>query len=136
MTPFVLLAELRSRRPWRQTAESLAALAATAMLPFVVHLASAGSGLGRIFAYHGQRGIQIESLYAALLALTTSRPLAFEVSFGSVNVDTPWTDVLKTGSTVLLLALLASLGLWCLLQGRSYTRERALAAACLCSAAR
>ena len=131
MVPFVLLAELRSSRPWRQTAQALVALAVSAGLPFAIHLASAGSSVGRMFAYHGQRGIQIESLYASVLALVTSEPLDFEVSFGSVNVATDWTAALKTCSTLLLLALLAGLGLWSLLQGARYTRSQALSAACL-----
>jgi hypothetical protein len=131
MTPFLLLAELRSPRPWRQTAQAVLVLATSALVPFAIHLPSAGADVGKLFSYHGQRGIQVESLYASVLALSTAMPLELELSFGSWNVVTDWTPALKHCSTLLLLAFLAALGLWSLFEGRRFTRERAFCAACL-----
>jgi hypothetical protein len=131
--PFLILSELRASRPWRHAAQGLLALAATIVVPFAIHWPTAGAASLKLFEYHGQRGIQVESLYAVLLAIfrPDGWPLAIEHSFGSFNITTAWTPLLRSCSTILLFAFLAGLGLWSLLQGRRYTRERALGVSCL-----
>ncbi len=131
VAPFLLLAELRSPRPRARVGQALVALVASVALPFAVHLPSAGAGLLRLFSYHAERGIQVESLYASLLGLATGWQLDCEHSFGSWNVATEWTPLIKSCSAGLLVTFLAALGLWSWRQGRRFSSERALAAACL-----
>ena len=67
--PFLLLSEwwLPDRR--KRLAMAMVSLFSAAALPFAIQSAVSGPGVFSIFSYHGQRGIQIESLFASLLTV-------------------------------------------------------------------
>jgi hypothetical protein len=81
----------------------------------------------RFIEYHGQRGIQVESLYAAMLM--ASSPLGIEtkiVAFrGADEIAGEWVPAMKTLASMLMGGFLACTGLWCLVQGRRFDREQA-----------
>jgi hypothetical protein len=66
----------------------------------------AGPNYAATFRYHALRGVQLESTYAGIIMLL--RPLGFAMrideSFGSTNLASAATDLVKTLSTCLLLA--------------------------------
>jgi 4-amino-4-deoxy-L-arabinose transferase-like glycosyltransferase len=99
---------LRSRAPDRFRLSGVCVLVGT--LVFVaVNLAVyllAGPNYAATFRYHALRGVQIESTYAGLIMLL--RPLGFAMrvdeSFGSTNLASAATELVKHLSTWLLLA--------------------------------
>jgi len=107
-----------------------AVLLVTALGPFAYYYHLVGDDLGRLFAYHTDRGLQIESSYA--VALMLSQPwneLVCYYNFGSWNLRGRWEPLLLKASTWLLLAALALLGLRSLatmFRGERYDRAAAV----------
>jgi hypothetical protein len=117
IVPFALLVDLfrlaRPGRDWRLLAGP-AVLAVTALGPFAYYFHLVGNDLGRMFAYHAERGLQIESSYATILMLAQPwSELVCFYNYGSWNIRgaPELTQLLLKLSTWLLLAVLAVLGL-------------------------
>ncbi len=66
MLPFLLLAD-RQAKPRMKVWSGLLAFAAAVAIPFLVLFPRAGFTPLRFIEYHGQRGIQVETIYATLL---------------------------------------------------------------------
>jgi 4-amino-4-deoxy-L-arabinose transferase-like glycosyltransferase len=86
---------------------ALASAAAGALLVILANLgmyALAGDAYLATFRYHTLRGIQIESLYSGLLMLLRpfGLPMQVEESFGSTNLASPATGLIKPLSLALL----------------------------------
>ena len=124
--PFLLLADWQAR-PRVRVWPGMVAFVAALVIPFLVLLPSAGTTTLRFIEYHGQRGIQVESLYAAMLFAST--PLGIEtkiVAFrGADEVAGEWVPAMKTLASMLMGGFLACTGLWCLVQGRRFDRQQA-----------
>jgi hypothetical protein len=137
VVPFALLVDVRQL--WRRSPETgrleaivgPAVLLVTALGPFAYYYALVGDELGRMFAYHADRGLQIESSYATVLMLTQPwSELVCYYDYGSWNLSGDWEQRLLGASTWLLLAVLAALGLRSLAatwRGRNYDRTTAVA---------
>ncbi len=84
-------------------------LAATSLLPFAYHYAVAGPGVFDLFAYHGERGLEIESVGASMLLLLQPLGMIYECAHGSgsINLVGPGTDMLARLSTPLLVLVVA-----------------------------
>jgi hypothetical protein len=94
------------RRPqWKPAAAVLAGFLAMMIVFNAACYAAWGEGFLRCYTYHMDRGVQLESTYAGILAAAhgAGRPLAVEFSFGSVNLVTGYTGLVKTVSPLLFL---------------------------------
>jgi hypothetical protein len=95
----------------RQAIRSGFAFAVGALVPFVPYLPEGLTGLGRVFAYHGVRPLQIESVLATphwigqLLGLVQIR---IEDAFGGQNVGAPGADTIARWSGLLGVAALGA----------------------------
>jgi len=133
VVPFALLADFVRVLPKSRDLRLLcgpAVLLITALGPFVYYYLLVGNDLGRMFAYHADRGLQIESSYATMLMLSEPwSQLVCYYDFGSWNLRGRWEPQLLKASTWLLLAVLAALGLRSLFvawRGPTYDRTAAV----------
>jgi len=105
----VLLIDAWKKNVFRQDLKSgiPAALTAAAVfwLPF---MAAAGLKFWVFLKYHGQRGIQLESMYASLLLLAHrfGYPVSTEFSFGSWNIVSDISPFLASISPLVMIALI------------------------------
>ena len=118
LVPAVLLPLVLILAPSRNAAlRAAAGFAAAAALPFLPYLPEGLPGLAEVFAYHGKRPLQIESVLATpiwigqVLGMVDVR---ISTGFGSQNVVAPGADGLAAISTVLGLAAIALtvVGIW------------------------
>ena len=112
--PFLLLADVWAAGSlWRFVGRVLA-LAVGAVGPFLVHIPSAGWGLFKLFQYHSERGTHMESIWSSimLVAAAFGVPCRVAHSHGGFNLESDWSSTLKIASTVCLLTITASFGLW------------------------
>jgi hypothetical protein len=128
IVPFVLLAD------WQRGGRRMSPMAMLAVwglcglaLPVLVHLPWAGLDSLKFLAFHGARGIEIESTYATLILAL--KPLGVgataESAFGSIDLVSPLASVLAKSSSWLLLAVLAGLCWWSLRRGRAFGERAA-----------
>ncbi|MDD5700914.1 MAG: glycosyltransferase family 87 protein [Dehalococcoidales bacterium] len=85
-----------------------AAVSLAVLLPFLI---ADPAGLGSLYSYHGQRGIQIESTYSSLLLLGHQLgwlKVGTGFDFGSYNLVGPTADTLARISVLLLPLFLAA----------------------------
>ena len=111
LVPLLALEQVRGRR-WGSLLTGLLVFSATLAAPFVPFLISAPDSLGRLLAYHQQRGVQIESLPATALLIGHALGAAVksQFAFGSQEISsalTPTLAGLATPLVVLALALTA-----------------------------
>jgi hypothetical protein len=130
--PFLLVSEWHTPRRWARLLMAVLALGATAVFPFAVQYAISGPDVLALFKYHGERGIQIESLFATLMMVgsTLGTSTATIVTHGAFELTGPLAPPMKTASTVALIAFLAVMGLWALVRRSHFTREAAYRMAC------
>lgn len=82
----------------------LAGATAALFLPFYL---KAGDQLGSFFAYHRDRGLQLETSYASFFLLLKpflSDPVNVAAQFGAIEVVHPWTTAVAKGAGVLAAA--------------------------------
>lgn len=109
-----------------------ASLVAAAAMPFLAQWLISGDDLWWFFTFHGQRGLEVESIYASVLIIL--RPLTDAFAYqgpGSWDVGGRFADDLASASTFIILIALALLGLWNLItfmKGKSQTILPALLA--------
>ena len=116
----VLLAPLLAIDAWQRGSARRIVVAASAFVAACVvvalpWLARAPMSLGVLASYHGGRGIQIESTWAAISLVAREMRLTWvEVNhtFGSFNITGPLTDAFARISTLVLLAALAIAYFW------------------------
>src|ERR1051325_9605206 len=101
VAPFPLVVYVAHRR-WRElviAAASAAAGVGAALLPFV------DAPLFDVLRYHGERPIQVESTWGALLAIAGAVvPVQAQFTYGSLNVVAGFDGLLRTLASVLPVA--------------------------------
>jgi hypothetical protein len=137
VVPFVLLADWQvtksAGRKLLRSAAALVMLAGGVLLPGITFYREAGWGVLGFLKYHGQRPIEIESLYASaqMLLAPLGLPIEARYDFGSWNLESPLSPVLATLSTWIWLAALCCLGLWAIVRGSKFDRTAGWRLACL-----
>ena len=142
LVPYALLCDfytmLRPPRRWSLLPASLLGpvlMVVAAGAPFAYYYAIVGDDLWRMFRFHTERGVQIESSYATILMLTRpAHELLCYYGYGSWNIIGPWSAQLLAASMWVLLAALAGLGLRSLiapLLGERYDRVASFRMACV-----
>jgi hypothetical protein len=145
--PLLLPCELWFLLDGRRTGQFRAALMSVAgrltvflvavAVPFLLHMTSAGRDTFAFLEYHGERELEIESLWATLLMLlrdVTGLTIQQGHGHGSYfveSVDSPVGMYFRYASTVSLFCAYGALGIWALWQGRRFDRVRAFQAGCL-----
>ncbi|HEX4142369.1 MAG TPA: hypothetical protein VHY91_02370 [Pirellulales bacterium] len=131
--PYLLLAEVWAAGSTARLVGRVLSLAAGAAGPFLVHMPSAGWGVFKVFQFHAQRDIHLESTWASIMLAASAFGVPCHVVFvpGAYNLESDWSGALKVASTVCLLAMAALTGLWALLRARRFDRRTALDAAIL-----
>jgi hypothetical protein len=134
---FLLLVEWHAPARWKRLGLALAALASTAVLPFAIQYAVSGPAVLSIFSYHGQRGIQIESLYATLMMIAAplGAPVFISHSHGAYELDGFLAPAMRILSMVALSGFLIGAGIWAVVQKSQFTRQTAYRVACFVPAA-
>jgi hypothetical protein len=117
VAPIALVSDARRVRGLREAGRLAAvgsAFVAAAVLPFAYYYVRAGIGILHVFEYHGQRGLEIESLYASVMLALAPLGLAPAATygFGSWNLESSISPLLLTASSVLVFGSLGSIGLW------------------------
>jgi hypothetical protein len=115
IVPACLSADLRqaiAQRRWSSLLVGCATLAITALGPFVFYYLAAGPGVFKLFAYHGARGIEIESVWASLVIpfKWLGAELSVSHGHGSINLDSPVSSTLAVLSSMALAAILLGSG--------------------------
>jgi hypothetical protein len=136
VVPFVLLADWQATKGiGRKLLRGMALvmiLVVGVLLPGLPFYREAGWGVLGFLKYHGQRPVEIESLYASLQMLLA--PLGLQVhakyDFGGWNLESSISPFLAAASTWIWLGALCSLGLWALAQRREFGRPAAWRLAC------
>ncbi len=106
---------------WKATVYSLGGLTAGLILFNAGFLWIFGKGYLNSYTYHMDRGVQIESLYSGIILLVHTMaqfPIALDNSYGSYNLDSPFTGEVQFISPFLFL-ILSSLIAWRVWQVRS-----------------
>src|SRR5262245_13354650 len=128
MMPAALLWLYASARrpPWRAAGAVVAGFAVTALTLHLAFWAMWGEGYLRSFAYHVERGIQIESTYAGVIMAGHGfgEPMSIRESHAAYNIDTPYTNLVMALQGLLFLAVAGAIA-WRFVAGR---RSLALAA--------
>ena len=130
--PFLLFSEWYAPRRWARLAMALLVLGLTAVLPFAVQYAVSGPGVFGLIQYHGERGIQIESLFATLMMVGSAlgTPAMSTFSHAAYELTGSLAQPMKAASTAALAALLAVMGLWALVRRSRFNREAGYRTAC------
>ena len=134
VVPFLLLCEIRIREQlWSRLATAIVALVIPVVFSLLTlhELSDAWQSLS-FLEYHRARGIEIESTYATLLFILNQCgvPMTATHGYGGWNVESTLSMPMAKASIWLLLAGIASLGLWSFLQGDRYSRKHAFLVAC------
>jgi hypothetical protein len=125
--PVLLVTELTRERSAARTATRVGALAAGIVLPFVPHLATAGTSTLSFLQYHGARGLEVESFFANIVwALSlVGLPIAIDYRFTSFEVTSALSSWLALASTLSLIVLPLALAGRALALGRLYDERTA-----------
>jgi hypothetical protein len=135
--PFLLLTEWWTPDWRKRLAVAIVSLFSAAALPFAIQYAVSGMGVFSIFSYHGQRGIQIESLFASLLTVAAlfGPKISIVHSHGAYELSGPLAPAMKLLSPLALLGFLIVTGLWALIQKSRFTRDAGYRLTCFVPAA-
>jgi hypothetical protein len=130
--PLLLVSEFNAPRRWSRLAMAILPLGTMAVLPFAVQYAVSGPSVFVLFQYHGERGIQIESLYATLMMISSAfgTPPTVTATHGSFELTGPLTQSLKIASVLALVSFLTVMGFWALIRRSRFSREKAYPSAC------
>lgn len=97
-----------------------------ALAPYAYYYALVGNDLGRLFAFHADRGVEIEAVYATVMMFASpAAELQPYYDYGCWNLGGVWERPLAQAATPLLIIVLGVLGLRCLYQaflGRGFGR--------------
>lgn len=104
-----LLAPKRNRR-WRAAGVIVGSFVVSLFVLNAVFYAAWGEGYLRSFTYHLDRGVQLETTYAGVIAAFDGfgQPLGVLKQFGAYELSTPFTSVVKTLAPGLLIAAFAA----------------------------
>lgn len=108
LAPIFVARDVR-RRDWKAVAIALGVSIGTCLIVMLPLLVVAPTAIKTFFAYHAERGIQLESSYAALLLVADKLHIVIVGignSFGSWNVTGEYANIVARVSTGVLLAVL------------------------------
>ncbi len=130
--PFLLRAEWRGAGRVRRLTVAAAMLLATIVLPVVAQYHASGPGTLNFLTYQSERGIEIESLFATIMAIVSlfGPSIAVSLSHGGSDLVGTLAPVMKTTSSVALVALLGGLIFWTDARFSTFTRTSAYQRAC------
>ncbi|HTQ38200.1 MAG TPA: hypothetical protein VMJ32_04195 [Pirellulales bacterium] len=131
--PILIVADWRTPRRSVRIPLGLLALTATVGLPFLIQFAISGGGVFNLLKYHGERGIQIESLYSTfmMLAALLGGHVFVELTHGAFNLTGSLSGFMYVLSSVALAVFLFGLCLWVFFQPTQCSRVAGYRAACL-----
>jgi uncharacterized membrane protein len=104
IAPIFLVYHLRNRQ-YRPILSGIVTFAAIGLLIFLPFLIISPSSILYLVNYHGQRGIQLESIYSSFLLIADKLGLVSVrtvMSFGSWNLLSPLSDILAKLSTYIM----------------------------------
>jgi len=130
LVPLLWLTEWRIGR--RRAVVGAVTMALAIAAPFVVYLPTAGVKVFDFLRYHGERGVQVESLWGSLqILLSWLGVVSVEVvhGHGSYNIDSPIAGALSLASTTLLALLVAVFLVIARRRGSAWSHDVALLAA-------
>jgi hypothetical protein len=132
VVPFVALADWRGPQRIVRLSTGLTALVLTAGLPFLIQFAISGPGVFTLLKYHGERGIQIESLYSTLMMIGSlfGRPVFVSGSHAAFDLEGNLSKLMTALSSVLMYGFLAGTWLWMFFRRSAYGHGAAYRAAC------
>jgi hypothetical protein len=110
------LAWFAAQRAWGPLARSLAGAAALLFMAAAFYLSLAGANALDAIVYHGERPLQIESSYGAMLiaARAFDPDIVTNVfSFGSENIVSVWESALRRAAGALPVFALLGVYFWC-----------------------
>jgi hypothetical protein len=130
--PFLWLAERRAPAGERRAGRALLILGATALTPFAIQWLQSGSGVFGFVTFHTGRGIQLESLWATVMALggLVGVPVTAVLWTGGVNLTSALAPAMLWLSTAALVAFIGGLFAWFARRHVVCTREDALRLLC------
>ncbi|MSP62361.1 MAG: DUF2029 domain-containing protein [Myxococcales bacterium] len=123
-----------SRRRWRELWIASLAACLVGLLIGLPFARAAGAQMLDLFAYHGQRPLQVESTGGALLILGrwfAPSSATLSQTYGSANVVAGWDGPLRVAAGLLPFAALAGVSAWSWWRMRQAANDRAAAAALL-----
>lgn len=132
LAPFALLVDVsrllrRGPTPWWWVGP--VTFLATAFGPYLYYYLQVGNDLGRMFAFHADRGVEIEAVYATVMMLFNSATeLHCYYDYGCWNLGGTWERPLAKIATPLLIGVLGLMGLRCTWQafrGPGFSRTAA-----------
>jgi hypothetical protein len=130
--PFLLLADWRGPQRFVRSSVGLAALALTVGVPFLIQYAISGSGVFALLKYHGERRIQIESLYSTLMMIGSlfGRQIYVVKSHAAFDLEGSLANLMTALSNVLMYGFLAGLWLWAFFRRAAYRGAAVYRVAC------
>lgn len=130
--PFLLLAEWRHPDGARRVVRALIVTVIAAALPFLWQTLESGWGVFQLVLFHAGRGIQLESLWATLMAVAgpAGAPVRAVLWTGGVNLTSAIAPVVLWLSTAALVAFVGGLAIWSA-RRHAFTRDDAFRALCL-----
>jgi hypothetical protein len=98
-------------------------------MPVALQLSASGAGVFDLLSFHSQRGVQLESSYASIMAVAREFgvPARIQMWTGGVNLDGPLAPALRACSTAAMAGLVAALVWWRLARGRHAADRTTLA---------
>jgi hypothetical protein len=111
LAPLMYLPLIEERR-WRELGRASVAFLATLIVVHLPFFLLAGEQFLEVFGHHVRRGLQIESLYATVVALlhhATGLEATVSEAFGSVNLEGPAAEAARIASPFLLLGAVVAL---------------------------
>jgi hypothetical protein len=114
IVPFLLLADWRAPIRAVRLSTGLAALILATGVPFAIQFAISGPEVFSLFKYHGERGIQVESLYSSFMMIGSlfGLPAYVVESHGAYDLEGSMTKLMMLLSSVILICFLAGVWLW------------------------
>jgi hypothetical protein len=132
--PVFVIADLRTGARWRAVGARLALAGGAALAPVAAAWLHGGRGVLDFLAYHGTRGVEIESTWASLMWLAglPGDPVAAVVRYGCWEIVGPFEAVARAVSAVAAVLFVAGGLLWAAaLRQRLDARRACLQAALL-----
>ncbi len=119
---FIALADWRGPQRSTRLISGLTALFTAIVLPFLIQVAISGEGVFALFKYHGERGIQIESLYSTLMMIGSlfGRPVFVAKSHAAFDLEGSLAKLMTAISNVLMYGFLAGTWLWAFFRRTNY----------------
>jgi len=130
--PFLVLADWRGPQRTARLFVGLAALAVATGLPFLIQYAISGPGVFALLKYHGERRIQIESLYSTFMMIGSlfGYPIFVVKSHAAFDLEGRLANLMAALSNVLMYGFLAGTWLWAFFRRARYRGAEAYRTFC------